>query len=607
MQTYNELKTEYTRQVEMTEQALTRVQGRINRISLLRVLLFCMAVTGVIYFWNEGWALMAGTLVLTLLPFLMLIRYHNRLFWRKEYLEKERETSLQELAALDNDFSALDEGREYIDSSHLYTYDLDVFGAHSLFQCLNRTGTPLGKDLLASWLNQHLSNKEEILRRQEAIQELAEKKAFRQRFRILGLMNKGKSADKAELLAWAQSPTLFRNRTGYKWLPVVVTLLNIGCLGGVIGGLITGSQWGILWFTIVLFSFLFTHRISKVQAVYGKKLQILGTYARLLKAMDEETFESTLLAEVKKKIGSDHRQATQAIQKLVKLMNELDQRNNYLMYTVLNGCFFWELWQIMRIETWKETHAAELPQWLDAIGEIDALNSLGTFAYNHQEDYCYPTINTSVPFKLCGERLGHPLMPHGQCVTNDISMTKRPAFIIITGANMAGKSTYLRTIGINYLLACIGCPVYAAQMELYPAQLITSLRTSDSLNDNESYFFAELKRLKLIIDKLKAGEQLFIILDEILKGTNSMDKQKGSFALIKQFMNLQANGIIATHDLLLGTLRDLFPQHIANYCFEADITGDELTFSYQLRPGVAQNMNACFLMKKMGIAVADDD
>ena len=208
-------------------------------------------------------------------------------------------------------------------------------------------------------------------------------------------------------------------------------------------------------------------------------------------------------------------------------------------------------------------------------------------------------------FMLRAKALGHPLMHRDRCVRNDIDMEKRPFFIIITGANMAGKSTYLRTIGINYLLACTGMPVCAEEMEAYPARLITSLRTSDSLTDNESYFFAELKRLKLIIDKLHSGEELFIILDEILKGTNSMDKQKGSFALIKQFMALQANGIIATHDLLLGTLIDLFPGNICNYRFEADITDNELTFSYRLRPGVAQNMNACFLMKKMGIAVAD--
>ena len=246
---------------------------------------------------------------------------------------------------------------------------------------------------------------------------------------------------------------------------------------------------------------------------------------------------------------------------------------------------------------------------------MDALNSLATFAYNHP-DYVYPAIyqtktdadthkSSPSPFRLRAQALGHPLMNRDRCVRNDIDMAKRPFFIIITGANMAGKSTYLRTVGINYLLACIGAPVCARQMEICPARLITSLRTSDSLNDNESYFFAELKRLKLIIDKLQAGEELFIILDEILKGTNSMDKQKGSFALIKQFMTLQANGIIATHDLLLGTLIELFPDNIRNYCFEADITDNELTFSYRLRPGIAQNMNACFLMKKMGIAVAD--
>ena len=282
---------------------------------------------------------------------------------------------------------------------------------------------------------------------------------------------------------------------------------------------------------------------------------------------------------------------------------ELEKELLDLGLDILNGLLFWELRQVMQIEKWKEAHSADLPRWIEAIGAIDAYCSLATFSYNHP-DYIYPQI-TSQSFHLQAEALGHPLMDRNKCVRNGIDMEKRPFFIIITGANMAGKSTYLRTVGVNYLLACIGAPVWAAKMEIFPARLVTSLRTSDSLTDNESYFFAELKRLKLIIDKLKAGEELFIILDEILKGTNSMDKQKGSFALIKQFMSMDANGIIATHDLLLGTLIDAFPQNIRNYCFEADITNNELTFSYQMRSGVAQNMNACFLMKKMGIAVID--
>ena len=341
-----------------------------------------------------------------------------------------------------------------------------------------------------------------------------------------------------------------------------------------------------------------------MQSVYGKKMLILTTYARLIHIIEEKKMRCIALKEIKELVGGEKQTASQAVKRLTELMNALDQRNNMLMQFVLNGLFFWELRQVMKIEAWKENYAAHLPDWLEAIGEIDAYCSLACFAYNHP-GYVFSEI-ASKPFCVEAEALGHPLMNRNKCVRNDIRIAKRPFFIIITGANMAGKSTYLRTIGVSYLLACIGAPVWAEKMKLYPAQLVTSLRTTDSLADNESYFFAELKRLKLIIDKLNSGEELFIILDEILKGTNSMDKQKGSFALIKQFMALQANGIIATHDLLLGSLIDLFPKDIHNYCFEADITNNELTFSYKLRDGIAQNMNACFLMKKMGIAVIDD-
>ena len=170
---------------------------------------------------------------------------------------------------------------------------------------------------------------------------------------------------------------------------------------------------------------------------------------------------------------------------------------------------------------------------------------------------------------------------------------------------MAGKSTYLRTIGINFLLACMGAPACAKQLKVFPASIITSLRTSDSLKDNESYFYSELKRLKMIINRLQAGEKLFIILDEILKGTNSIDKQKGSLALIRQFVTYQTCGLIATHDLVLGSLQNEYPDNIKNYRFEADIKENDLTFSYKMKEGVAHNMNACFLMKKMGIAITE--
>lgn len=594
----------YQQIIQKAELELQSARKRIYYISLLRLVLFVGAIAGAITFWSDGWLYISVFAILPFILFVWLVKRHNFWFHRKDFLKKKIAINEQELKAIQYDFSGFEDGEEYIDPGHLYTFDLDVFGDHSLFQYINRTSTPVGKQHLADWFNSHLENKEAIEQRQEAIRELSTELEYRQQIRLLGLLYKGKPADTTEIKTWAGSPSYYRKHTLLRIIPVTVSIINLVCISLAFSGILPASAAGGVFISFVIFSSIFSKGITKLQTTYGEKLQILSIYADQILLTEKKEMHSPILQQLKAELTSQNQTASQAVRQLSKLMNALDQRSNLLMSTILNGLIFWELRQVMRIEQWKDTHANDLPRWIETIGEIDAYCSLATFAYNHPE-YIYPKI-CSQSFHLQAKGLGHPLMDRNKCVHNGIDIDKRPFFIIITGANMAGKSTYLRTVGVNYLLACIGAPVWAEQMEISPARLVTSLRTSDSLTDNESYFFAELKRLKLIIDKLEAGEELFIILDEILKGTNSMDKQKGSFALIKQFMNMNANGIIATHDLLLGTLIDSFPQNIRNYCFEADITNNELTFSYQMRDGVAQNMNACFLMKKMGIAVIDD-
>lgn len=594
----------YQQIIQKTERELQSARKRIYYISLLRLVLFVGAIAGAITFWSDGWLYISVFAILPFILFVWLVKRHNFWFHRKDFLKKKIVINEQELKAIQYDFSGFENGEEYVDPGHLYTFDLDVFGNHSLFQYINRTSTPVGKQHLASWFNSHLENKEAIEQRQEAIRELSTELEYRQQIRLLGLLYKGKPADTTEIKEWAGSPSYYRKHTLLRIIPATVSIINLVCISLAFLEILPASAAGGVFISFVVFSSIFSKGITKLQTTYGEKLQILSTYADQILLTEKKGMHSPILQQLKAELSSQNQTASQAVRQLSKLMNALDQRSNLLMSTILNGLIFWELRQVMRIEQWKDTHANDLPRWIETIGEIDAYCSLATFAYNHPE-YIYPEICPQ-PFHLQAKGLGHPLMDRNKCVRNGIDIDKRPFFIIITGANMAGKSTYLRTVGVNYLLACIGAPVWADQMEIYPARLVTSLRTSDSLTDNESYFFAELKRLKLIIDKLEAGEELFIILDEILKGTNSMDKQKGSFALIKQFMNMNANGIIATHDLLLGTLIDSFPQNIRNYCFEADITNNELTFSYRMRDGVAQNMNACFLMKKMGIAVIDD-
>lgn len=597
------LKAKYQQRIDQAEIELQQVKSKTLRISSLRVLLFLAGIFGVIYFYSTGAAMICAVIAVTFVPFLTLVKYHNRLFFRKDWLETCKRVNQDELSALDNNYDPFDSGEEFIDPAHRYSYDLDIFGHHSLFQALNRTCTSFGKNKLAEWLKEHLEKKEEIEQRQEAIKELATFFDFREVFRITGLLYKGATSDREEIKEWTEAPAYFSRKWWSRPILWLVPSANILLLLTGLAGIISMTWFGLAFSIFVVASFGLIKPVSNLQRVYDKKLRILSVYAELIRLIEIQEMQAPLLKQCKSEFGMDGKLTTHILKELSRKLEKLDLRNNQLLYVLLEGSLFWQLRQVMRIEQWREKYGSYLLQWLDMLGQMDALCSMATFAYNHPV-YTYPDI-AEQPFVFLAKDMGHPLMPARQCVTNDAGIPSRPFFVIITGANMAGKSTYLRTIGVNYILACTGSPTCCSALEIYPAKLVTSLRTSDSLKDNESYFFAELKRLKQIIDRLNKGEKLFIILDEILKGTNSMDKQKGSFALVRQLMELKANGIIATHDLLLGKLIEHFPEEIRNYCFEADITNNKLTFSYKLREGIAQNMNACFLMKRMGLIIND--
>lgn len=592
----------YTERLSLTEGQLQQVKKQIFRISMLRLALFIAGIAGLYFFFNQT-TLLIICICLTFLPLFILVKIHNRFFIRKEWLETQARIIQEELQALSGDYSSFEDGKEYVNPEHPYSFDLDIFGRRSLFQSINRTCTFFGKVRLAEWLQNHLHEKTSIEKRQEMVREISEHTLFREQFRVAGLVHHGQSSDAEKIQAWSQSPAQYLHAGWVKtfiWgVPVINSLLLITSLAGW-----TSFSWlGLSFGIFLVLSFGIIKRATYIQETYGKQLKSLNGYARLIALAKAENWKSAGMQELMERFNLNGQSPIQALQQLSKELDRLDLRNNQFLYVLLEGSIFFQLQEIVRIERWKVRYGQHISEWLETVGELDALCSLGTFAYNHPQ-YTYPEL-TEKPFCFLATQMGHPLMPASQCVKNDATIPSRPFFLIITGANMAGKSTYLRTIGVNYLLACIGAPVCCERLKLYPNQLITSLRTSDSLSDNESYFFAELKRLKRIIDLLNQGQQLFIILDEILKGTNSMDKQKGSFDLIRQFMQLKANGIIATHDLLLGSLIKQFPEEIRNYCFEADIKENELTFSYKLREGVAQNMNACFLMKKMGIILQE--
>ena len=281
---------------------------------------------------------------------------------------------------------------------------------------------------------------------------------------------------------------------------------------------------------------------------------------------------------------------------LFRELGNLDQRNNAFFAILANGFILWDLRYAYRVEQWIMKNETHMEKWFEAVVEFDALNSMANYAFNHPA-FTFPEIHSGNSV-IKADELGHPLLPDNRRICNDIGINDGN-FFIITGANMAGKSTFLRTVALSVVMSNMGMPVCARNYKYRPIKLISSMRTSDSLKDDESYFFSELKRLKYIVDQIQK-DTYFIILDEILKGTNSKDKAEGSQQFVERLVASHSTGLIATHDLSLCAISQKFSE-VKNYFFEAQIIKDELYFDYRFKSGVCQNMNASFLLKKMGI------
>ena len=592
----------YDERIAQHRATLEALKRKIYHAGTLRLLIVVAALVAVWIARGAGWAVLMGIVVACAVPFVALMVYHNRLAARKDFAAELLRLNEAERRAIDYDFSAFDGGGEYADAAHPFALDLDVFGSQSLFRSLNRTVTLAGQSLLAQWFMHPLTERAAVLRRREAIRELADRPDFRQQFYATGIASKGQRAGASD--EWIAGMPRFADGVVWRVLKVLVPALwivvAVGCAVGAFPAWTAGGMLAVSFGVANLPA----KRIHALCKSADRMEGVLRSYAALIARVEAETFCAESLVALRRRfVPTEGVSASQAIRDLSRLIGALDQRYS-MAGLLLNLLLLRDVWLAGRVERWMARHAGHVADWFDALAEVDALCSLGGFAFNHP-DYPYPDL-TDAYFCMDGRGLGHPLIHRDRCVRNDLHIARPPHFVVITGANMAGKSTYLRTVGVNFLLACMGLPVCAEQLTVSPAPLFTSLRTADSLAAGESYFFAELKRLKQIIDRLQSGEQLFIILDEILKGTNSEDKRKGSLALMKQLVGRGACGIIATHDLQLGALADEFPDAVENGCFEADMTADALTFSYRLRPGVAQNMNACFLMKRMGIAFDDD-
>jgi DNA mismatch repair ATPase MutS len=590
--TRSDLQAFYDQRKNSFSAELKNIKKRINEVSNLRLVLAAGFLILLYFAFRQLY--LFYLLVPVLFIFILLVLKHSRLFAQRVHLENLVKINAREIKAVGGDYSDFSSGIEFIDAHHPYTHDLDIFGEGSLYQALNRSHTQHGKKKLADALSSLLTSKDAVATRQEAIRELRDRVDFRQHVEAAGWEIDELPTDREELLTWIkQKPFLYPKpffRIGLIVIPVVTILLVIGAFIvpqlKILAVLMAAAQWAILG--------IYSKKVSAFHEYISRKKNILKKYSSLLYYLQQEKFTSAQMS----KVTAAAHQADQKMKKLASLVSALNARANSMTTLVVNSLLLYDLQCVYRLERWKEENTLNLQQWLDAISDTEVLNSLAAFGFNHPG---FIDAEISDSFSLEATGMGHPLIDPSECVVNDVAAGNGPSVLIITGANMAGKSTFLRTMGINVVLALNGAPVFAKRFKCPLINLRTGMRTADSLKDHQSYFYAELDRLKSIMDDLRSNQPLLILLDEILKGTNSTDKQAGSVALVKQLLPHPCLALIATHDLALGELEKEFPSQVRNFHFEPNIENDQLSFDYKLKPGVAQKMNATFLMKKMGI------
>ena len=501
-----------------------------------------------------------------------------------------------EIDYLSGSFSRLGKGDRYISATHPYSHDLDIFGEESLFCSINRAVTDKGSNRLASLLTQEIPDTPEVItKRQKSVIELKSKHKWALLFRATGMNNRVSASDTQYIERWRDEPPFFNGKL-HKYLLYTSNFI----MAALIAASIIDSFFATIagaWFAVQLsISMFFVKRISLFSERLGKFISSIGNYFYIIELIKNENFGSELLNEIKTKLFKQ-KDSIKAFKSLKRIYEDIENRNNLLGYVIMNGLYIRDLHIISAMDRWRGAYIDDIERWIEATSEVDMLISLSSYSFNHQE-YTMPEFTDNVVIEAIAA--GHPLI-RGWMVSNDFKIETLHNFAIITGANMAGKSTFLRTIGVNMVLAYTGAPVCAKQLKLTTIPLFTSMRTTDNLAKGTSYFHAELLRLQKLVERASQQRPIFIILDEMLKGTNSHDKLNGSLKFLIKLLELPVSGIIATHDLALGELAASYPANFRNLCFEICHTDEGITYDYKLKDGISQNMNASILLEKMGL------
>lgn len=589
----------YNQQIAELEEKLKHLYRKRTVIGWLRLITILLTAIIIFYTWSFDTRLILLLALAGVSLFFFIVSKDSDNKEEIENLEILTEINKRELQTASGNYDKQYDGKDLEPEHHAYAADLDLFGKTSLYQYVNRCNAEKAKRLLAKRLLQPL-NKTEISEQQSAIKELSGKPLWRQQLQAEGIKQEIKLSSENKVLQWLGTEERYFDQPFFRPLLYIFPVLTVGSFYIYLADYIDLWIFLLLLFVFNTLSNQFSKKIKPVYILLSKIVAEISVLYKELSWFEKETFQSKLLNDLQQKI-KQHRpvKASGEILHLKQILTRFDARLNIIAFFILNTFFLWDVWQMLALKKWKGQNKSAVPYWFEIIALLEVMNTFATLSFNHP-GWCFPSI-AEEHFTLSGEEIGHPLIPGKQRVNNSFQVSGIAKIDLVTGSNMAGKSTFLRSIGVNMILAYAGAPVCAKNFTVSIAYLMSSMRVTDNLAENTSTFYAELKKLKSIIEAVNKNEKVLIMLDEILRGTNSLDRHTGSSALIKQLVKKKAVALIATHDVELAKLEDDLPGHISNYHFDVQVSGEELYFDYKLKEGICTSLNASLLMKKIGI------
>jgi MutS domain V len=589
---------EYSQRLLLRRAALNHEQQRSRKIWFWRRIVFAIIALMIILAFEElvPWPLVAAPVIF----FIALMAVHQRIHAAVARLERAVKFYERGVARLEDDWSGSGEtGERFADKSHPYSEDLDLFGKGSLFELLSTARTKAGEERLASWLMAPAPIPE-ILERQQSVEELRPRLDLREDVALLGAeVNAG--AHPEELTAWAAREPVFTARQT-RWLQLVALLIGLFSAVAVVMWLGFGYRKTAMVALMIEATFLFLYRaqIGRVVAEVERPGRELALLAEILGRLEQERFAAPMLVRLRSELDTEGKPPSWQIARLSRLIQILDSLKNQF-FAPIAFVLLIPAQLALAIERWRLHAGAKIPQWLDTVAEIESLSSLASYAYEHPRDPFPELVEGEILFD--GKSLGHPLIAETRSVRNDVCLGAEPRALIVSGSNMSGKSTLMRTVGTNAVLAQAGAPVRATRLRLSPLAIGASIHILDSLQTGASRFYAEITRLRQIVELTKGDLPLLFLLDEILSGTNSHDRLIGAEAVVKGLVERGAIGLVTTHDLALTRIVETLNGRVANVHFEDHLENGRIVFDYKMRPGVVRRSNALELMRSVGLEV----